>query len=193
MILCREGVHKLDDEMKLSIFTFTCGPREIRPRRSFRITVRVRQVDSMEDKLSIESLDAFWGRVGAEHERSQRARLPRWSSWSWKLEEMRPLGDEISFNVCAIWVCRNIPQSRIPYHGLWLSGAAFSQLYSCLSQSLDRRPKPGFYVGWYWQLQYHCHILRILSTSPSHHLGKLAPKQHRLWWGLAMPPRQNWC
>ena len=70
-------MHKLDNEMQLSTFTFTCGPHEIQPRRSFRITVRVRQVDSMEDKLSIESLGAFWGRVGAENERSQRARLPR--------------------------------------------------------------------------------------------------------------------
>ena len=77
MIICWEGVHKLDDEIQLSIFTFTCGSHEIRPRKSFRITVRVRQVDSMEDKLSIESLDAFWGRVGAENERSERARLPR--------------------------------------------------------------------------------------------------------------------
>jgi len=77
MKICREGVHKLDDEMQLSTFTYTCGPHEIQPRRSFRITVRVRQVDSMEDKLSIESLDAFWGRVGAKNERPQRAQLPR--------------------------------------------------------------------------------------------------------------------
>ena len=77
MIICREGGHKLDDEVQLSIFTFTCGPHEIRPRRSFRITVRIHQVDSMEDKLSIESLDAFWGRVGAENKCSQRAQLPR--------------------------------------------------------------------------------------------------------------------
>ena len=69
MIICREGVHKLDDEILLSIFTFTCGPHKIRPRRSFRITVRVRQVNSMEDKLSIESRDAFWGRVDAENKR----------------------------------------------------------------------------------------------------------------------------
>ena len=76
MIICREGGHKLDDEMQLSIFTFTCGPHKIRPRRSFRITVQVCQVDSMEDKLSIESLDAVWGRVGDENKRSQRAPLP---------------------------------------------------------------------------------------------------------------------
>ena len=75
MKICREGVHKLDDEMQLSIFTFTCGPHEIRPMRSFRITVGVHQIDSVENKLSIESLDAFWGRVGAENERSQKARL----------------------------------------------------------------------------------------------------------------------
>ena len=74
MKICREGVHNLDDEIQLSIFTFTCGPRAIRPRRSFRITVRVRQVDSMGDKLSMESLDAFWGRVGAKNERSKIAR-----------------------------------------------------------------------------------------------------------------------
>ena len=178
--------------MQLSIFTFTCGSHEIQPRRSFWITVRVHQVDSTENGLSIESLDAFWGRVGAKNECSQRAPLCWWSSWSWKLEEIRTEGDEIFCDVCAICVCRNIPHSRIPYHGLWLSGAAFSQLYSCLSQSLDRRSKSGFYVGWYWQLQYHCHIIRILSTSPSHHLGKLVPKQHRPRRGLAMPPRQNW-
>ena len=130
MIICREGGHELDNGIQLSIFTFTCGSHEIRPRRSFWITVWVRQVDSMEDKLSIESLDAFWGRVGAQNERSQRARLPRWSSWSWKLEEMRTEGDEMFCDVCAIRLCRNITQSRIPYHRLWLTATVFSQLYA---------------------------------------------------------------
>ena len=77
MIICREGVHKLDNEMQLSIFTCTCGPSEIRPRRSFLIVVWVCQVNSMEDKLSIESLDAFWGCVGTKNEFLQRAQLPR--------------------------------------------------------------------------------------------------------------------
>ena len=61
MVIFWEWGHQLDGEMQLSIFTFTCGSREIRPRRTFQITVWVHQVYSMEDKLSIKSPDTCWG------------------------------------------------------------------------------------------------------------------------------------
>ena len=48
--------------MRASAWQWSAIVNEIRPRGSFRIAVPVRQVDSMEDKLSTKSLNAFWGR-----------------------------------------------------------------------------------------------------------------------------------
>ena len=72
MIICWEGWHQLEDEMQLLIFTSTCGSCGIRPSGSFCIAVPVHQVNSMEDKLSTESLDALLGRVDTKNKCSQR-------------------------------------------------------------------------------------------------------------------------
>ena len=146
MIICQEGGQHLDNGMKLWIFTFTCGPREIRPRGLFWIAVLVHLYQSHQTPSGDVWMPSTSVRKGHQ--------LPQWSSWSWEVEEMRTEGDENFCDDYAIRVCRNIPQSRKQYHG-----------FNCPTQHQDN----CIHVGHVIWLGNVCYMLTGAMFKQSHH------------------------